>query len=78
MCVCVCVCVCVRMLSCFSHIQLSVTPWTVAQKAPLSVGLSQQEFWSGLPFLPPGDLPDPQVEQAYPVAPALAGGFFTI
>ena len=47
---------------------------TVAHQAPLSMGFSRQEYWSGLPFPPPGDLPDPWVK---PVSPALAGGFFT-
>ena len=46
----------------------SVTPWTVAQQAPLSMGFSRQEHWSGLPCPPPGDLPDPGLE---PSAPAL-------
>ena len=77
MCVCVCVYVCVCMLSYFSHIQLSVTPWTVAQKVPLSVGLSQQESWSGLPFPPPGNLLNPGIDLASLVSPALAGVFFT-
>ena len=45
-----------------------VTPWTVAFQAPLSMGFSRQEFWSGLPCLPPGDLPDPGIE---PRSPAL-------
>ena len=49
------------------------TPWTVAHEAPLSMGFSRQEHWSGLPFFPPGDLPDPGIE---PVCPALTGGFF--
>ena len=49
-------------------------PWTVAHQAPLSMGFSRQEHWSGLPFPPPGDPPDPGIE---PVSPALAGGFFT-
>ena len=40
----------------------SVTPWTLASQAPLSVGFSRQEYWSGLPFLSPGDLPDPGIE----------------
>ena len=40
----------------------SATPWTVAHQAPLSVGFSRQEYWSGLPFLSPGDLPDPGIE----------------
>ena len=44
------------------------TPWTAAQQAPLSMGLSRQEYWSGLPFLPPGDLHDQGIE---PVSPAL-------
>ena len=38
------------------------TPWTVACQAPLSMGFSRQEYWSGLPFLSPGDLPDPGIE----------------
>ena len=43
----------------FSRVQLFVTPWTVAPQAPLSMGFSRQEYWSGLPFPPPGDLPHP-------------------
>ena len=58
-----------------SHVQLFVTPWTVAQQAPLSKGFSRQEYWSGLPT--PGDLPDPRIEPMSPAASALAGGFFT-
>ena len=50
------------------------TPRTIARQAPLSMGFSRPEFWSGLPFPPPGDLPDPGIE---PASPALAGGFFT-
>ena len=42
----------------------SVTPWAVAQQAPLSMGFSRQEYWGGLPFSPPGDLPDPGMEPA--------------
>ena len=45
-----------------------VTQWTAAQQAPLSMGLSRQEYWSGLPFLPPGDLHDQGIE---PVSPTL-------
>ena len=45
-----------------------VTPWTVAHKAPLSMGFSRQEYWSGLPFPSPGDLPDPRIK---PGSPAL-------
>ena len=51
-----------------SHVQLLVTPWTVVHQAPLSVGFSRQEYWSGLPFPSPGDLPDPGVK---PQSPAL-------
>ena len=47
---------------------------TVAPQAPLSMGFSRQEYWSGLPFPPPGDLPHPGVQSA---SSALAGGFFT-
>ena len=51
-----------------------VTVWTVAHQAPLSMGFSRQEYWSGLPFLPSGDLPHPGIE---PESPALASRFFT-
>ena len=51
------------------------TPWTIARQAPLSIGPSRQEYWSGLPFPSPGDLPDPGIE---PEAPTLAGRSFTI
>ena len=44
----------------------SATPWTVAHQAPLSMGFSWQEYWSGLPFPPPGDLPGPGIEPATP------------
>ena len=53
---------------------LTLMPWTVAYQAPLSMGFSRQEYWSGLPCPPPGDLPDPGVE---PESPALAGRVFT-
>ena len=49
-------------LSCFSHVWLCVTPWTAASQAPLSMGFPKQEYWSGLPFPFPGDLPDPGTE----------------
>ena len=62
---------CVCMLSCFSSVQLFVTLLTVACQAPLSLGFSRQEYWSGLPCLPPGYLPDPGIEPVSPVAPAL-------
>ena len=53
------------------------TPWTVAPQAPLSMGFSRQEYWSGVPFPPPGDLPDPGIKSLYLASPVLAGGFFT-
>ena len=59
---------CEGMLSRFSHIQLFVTLWTVAHQAPLSMRFSRQEYWSGLPFLSSGDLPDPGIK---PRSPAL-------
>ena len=58
-----------------SRVRLFGTPWTVAHQAPLSVGFSRQEYWSGLPFPTPGDLPSPEIE---PESPALAGRFFTM
>ena len=60
-------------LSC-SVICNSATPWTVARQDPLSMRLSWHEYWSGLPFPPPGDLSDTWTE---PISPALAGGFIT-
>ena len=65
------------LLSCFSHVRLFVTLWTVARQAPLSMGFSRQEYWSGLPFSPPGDLPDPRIELVSLTSPGLAGRFFT-
>ena len=55
-------------LSSLSRVRLCVTPWTVAHQAPLSMGFSRQEYWSGLLCLPPGDLPNPGIE---PRSPAL-------
>ena len=52
-------------------------PWTTAHQAPLSMGFSRQEYWNGLPFLPPGNLPDPGIKPKSPKSPALVGGFFT-
>ena len=66
---------CAQSLSC---VRLFATPWTVACQAPLSMGFSRQEYWSGLPFPPPGDLPNPGVKPTSLVTPALAGGFFTL
>ena len=56
------------------HIQLFVIPWTVACKVPLCMRFPRQEYWSGLPFPSPGDLPDSGIK---PTSPALAGRFFT-
>ena len=56
------------------RVPLFVTPWTVALQAPWSMGLPRQGCWSGLPFLSPGDLPNPGIQ---PTSPALAGRFFT-
>ena len=56
----------------------SATPWTVAHQAPLSMEFSRQEYWSGLPCSPPGDLPNPGIETTPPASPALAGRFFTV
>ena len=50
-----------------SHVRLFATPWTVANQAPLSMGFSRQEYWSGLLFPSPGDLPDPGIEPGSPV-----------
>ena len=55
----------------------SANPGTVACQAPLSKEFSRQEYWSGLPFPTPGDLPDPGIAPVSFVSPALAGGFFT-
>ena len=60
-----------------SLFRLFATLWTVACQPPLSMGLSTQEYWSGLPFPSPGDLPGPETEPVSPAAPALAGRFFT-
>ena len=60
-----------------SHVQLFVTLWTVAHQAPLSMGFSRQESWSGLPFPPPGSLFDPGIEPTSPASPALASRFFS-
>ena len=59
------------MLSCFSHVHLFVTLWTVACQAPLSLGFSRQVYWSRLPCPLPGDLPDPGIRPRSPAAPAL-------
>ena len=60
-----------------SFVQLFVTPWTVALQAPLSMEFSRPEYWSGLPFPPLADLPDPGIKPASLTSSTLAGGFFT-
>ena len=65
--------ICAWALSC-SVMSDSAMPWTVAHQLPMSVGFSWQEYCSGLPFPPPGDLPDPGIK---PASPTLVGGFFT-
>ena len=53
-----------------SHVRLFATPWTVAYQGPLSMGFSRQEYWSGLPFPSPRDLPDPGIELGCPALQA--------
>ena len=65
------------MLSYFSRAQLFGTPWTVARQVPLSMGFSRREYWSGLPFPSPEDLPHLGIKPAPLKSPKLAGGFFT-
>ena len=60
------------MLSCFNRVQLCATLWTIACQAPLSMGFPRQEYWSGLPWPPPGHLLDPGIEPASLMSPALA------
>ena len=57
-----------------SSAQFFATPQTITRQAPLSMGFPRQEYWSGLSFPSPGNLPDPRIK---PMSPALAGGFFT-
>ena len=64
---------CNKMLNCFNHVQLFVTPCAIACWAPLSMGFSRQEYWSGLPFPPPRDLLDPGIKPGSP----MLGKFFT-
>ena len=70
-------CSCVSMLSHFSRVWFFGTPQTVACQVPVSTELASQEYWSGLPCPPQGDLPNPGIEPASLPYPALAGGFFT-
>ena len=61
----------------FSLIRLFTTLWTTACQAPLFIGFFRQEYWSGLPFLSPEDLPNPGIKPSFLMSPALAGMFFT-
>ena len=63
-------------LSHFSHVRLFVTLWTAAHQAPLSMGFSRREYWSGLPCLPPGIFPTQGLNRRLLVS-FIAGGFFT-
>ena len=65
---------CERVLSC---VWLFAPPWTVAHQGPLPKDFSRKEYWSGVSFLPPRDLPDPGIELTSLLSPALEGGFFT-
>ena len=68
---------CMHAGCCFSCVWFFVNLWTVARQAPLSMGFSRQEHWSGLPCPPPGGLPDPGIEPTSVSSPALADRFFT-
>ena len=69
--------ICVCVLSQLSHVRLSASLWAVACQAPLFMGFFRQKYWSGLPFLPPGDLLNPGIKPESPASPTLAGRFFT-
>ena len=69
-------CVCVRARA-LSWVQRFATPWHVALQAPPFMGFSRQEYWRGVLFPTPGDLPNPGIEPASVASPSLAGGFFT-
>ena len=74
--VCVCVCPRTRLCTCtwsLSQVHLFATAWTIACQVPLSMEFPKQDYWSGLPFPSPGDLPSPGIE---PASPALSGSFF--
>ena len=72
MCVCVYVCLCARAhVHLLSHVQLFEAPWTVAYQAPVPMEFFRWEYWSGVPFLTPGDLPDLEMQPTSHVAPAL-------
>ena len=60
----------------FSHVQHIVTPWTIALQAPLPMEFFRQEHWSGLPFVLPGNIPDPGIKPESPISSALQADFF--
>ena len=66
---------CCSSLSC---VRLFATPWTLAHQVSLSMGFARQEYWSGLPFPSPGDLPDPGIKPMPPASPGLASWFLTL
>ena len=66
------------MLSPFSHVRLLATLWTIAHQALLSIGFSRQDYWSGFPRPPPGDLPYPEVEPKSPMLTALRADSFPL
>ena len=74
MCVCVCVCVCARARA-QSHVTLC-QHMDIDRQAALSMGLSRQEYWRGLPFPPPWGISNPHIKPTFPVLPALAGEIF--
>ena len=65
-------------LNVLSHVWLFSTLWTVVHQIPLSMGFFSQEYWNGLPFPPPGGLPDRGIETASPVSPALQGILYSL
>ena len=68
---------CVSCAQTLSRVRLFATPWTVSLQAPLSMGFPSPEYWSGLPFPSPGDLPSPGIKPESPESPALGGRSFT-
>ena len=67
----------VKKVKLLSHVRLFATPWTVAHQAPLSMEFSRQEYWSGLSFAFPGNLPNPGIKPTSLASPVLSDGFFT-
>ena len=72
------VCVCVCVFSCLVMPDSCETFREVAHQAPLSMGFPRREYWSGLPFPPPGDVPDPGIKPTSLISPVLTSSFFTI